>query len=140
MSSLVTPLIRGHQGVFRLNVYEFTQLRDTISHYELKREIWSKLDTWFELQQSWKSATFQSLNVEELVKQVRSRHDLGTISVRSRLDLGAISARSRRDQANGYFKDVHKMSKRLANDPVMLMFKDTVSPHLPNLATTCLIW
>ena len=34
------------QDTFHISQYEFTQLRDTISQYKLKIEIWSKLDTW----------------------------------------------------------------------------------------------
>ena len=89
------------QETFRMQTREFTQLRDTISQYELKREMWQKLDTWNESQYQWKSQEFKSLNVEGMVKEV------GT-----------------------YFKDVHKMSKRAGpngqQDAVVSMFKESV--------------
>ena len=42
------------QDTFHISQYEFTQLRDTISQYKLKIEIWSKLDTWNKSMKEWK--------------------------------------------------------------------------------------
>ena len=72
------------QDTFHISQYEFTQLRDTISQYKLKIEIWSKLDTWNKSMKEWKSADFLGLDVEKMVGDVAA-----------------------------YFKDVHKMVKRL---------------------------
>ena len=79
------------QETFKLAPHEFTQLRDTISQYELKHEIWTKLNTWNEAQYQWKNEPFNELDVEEMVKEVQQ-----------------------------YFKDVHKMAKRLPTDAVAL--------------------
>jgi dynein heavy chain len=88
---------KNMQETFHLAPHEFTQLRDTISQYELKHEIWTKLNTWNEQQFQWKSEPFHELDVEELVKEVQQ-----------------------------YFKDVHKMTKRLPTDAVVGMFKESV--------------
>ena len=85
------------QETFKLAPHEFTQLRDTISQYELKHEIWTKLNTWNEAQYQWKNEPFNELDVEEMVKEVQQ-----------------------------YFKDVHKMAKRLPTDAVVAMFKESV--------------
>ena len=85
------------QDTFHISQYEFTQLRDTISQYKLKIEIWSKLDTWNKSMKEWKSADFLGLDVEKMVGDVAA-----------------------------YFKDVHKMVKRLPQDPVVAMFRESV--------------
>jgi len=85
------------QETFHIPPHEFTQLRDTISQYELKHEIWTKLHTWNEAQFAWKSESFHELDVEDMVKEVMQ-----------------------------YYKDVHKMSKRLPQDAVVAMFKESV--------------
>ena len=86
------------QETFKLAPHEFTQLRDTISQYELKHEIWTKLNTWNEAQYQWKNEPFNELDVEEMVKEVQQ-----------------------------YFKDVHKMAKRLPTDAVTLTLTLTLT-------------
>ena len=89
---------KNMQETFKLAPHEFTQLRDTISQYELKHEIWTKLNTWNEAQYQWKNEPFNELDVEEMVKEVQQ-----------------------------YFKDVHKMAKRLPTDAVTLTLTLTLT-------------
>jgi dynein heavy chain len=92
---------RAMQETFHVPVYEFKQLKDTTSQFELKQEMWSKLDSWNESVYNWKSAEFKELDVEEMIKEC-----------------GLV------------YKDVHKMSKRPGPngqpDPVVTMFKESV--------------
>ena len=80
---------RAMQETFRVTPYEFKQLRDTTSQYELKLEMWTKLDNWNESLYGWRSADFKTLEVEEMIKEV------------------AI-----------HYKDVHKMAKRPGPDGI----------------------
>ena len=59
------------QETFHLAPHEFTQLRDTISQYELKHEIWTRFDMWHEAQAQWRGEPFHELDVEEMVKEVQ---------------------------------------------------------------------
>ena len=100
---------RAMQETFRVQVYEFKQLRDTTSQFELKQDVWTKLDTWNEGVYNWKSVEFKQLDVEEMIKEV-----------------------------GVHYKDVHKMSKRpgpngLA-DPVITMFKESVEDFKEHMA------
>lgn len=107
------------QSTFHMQSREFTQLRDTVTQYELKLEMWQKLDTWNESQYEWKSQDFKTLNVEAIAKEVAQ-----------------------------YSKDVQKMSKRLAanpqNDQVISNFKESVEdfkeamPVINDLGNTAL--
>ena len=51
------------QDTFHISQYEFTQLRDTISQYKLKIEIWSKLDTWNKSMKEWKVRRLSSYRI-----------------------------------------------------------------------------
>ena len=102
---------KAMQETFHVPVHEFKQLKDTTSQFELKEEMWGKLDAWNESVYSWKSVEFKELDVEEMVKEV-----------------------------GGHYKDVHKMSKRPGpsgapgSDPVITMFKESVEDfkeHMP---------
>lgn len=89
------------QTTFGMAAGEFTQLRETMAQYELRTEMWQKLDTWNESQYEWKSQEFKLLNVEAINKEVMA-----------------------------YSKDVQKISKRLGpngtNDAVLSMLKESV--------------
>eukprot|EP00965_Chrysotila_dentata_P134111 4435224-Pleurochrysis_carterae.AAC.1 len=61
------------QETFHMQAYEFTQLRDTITQYEAKRELWEKLDAFNEAQFAWKTADFKMLDVEEARAHGRKR-------------------------------------------------------------------
>ena len=60
------------QDTFHISQYEFTQLRDTISQYKLKIEIWSKLDTWNKSMKEWKSADFLGLALDIVRNYMKS--------------------------------------------------------------------
>jgi dynein heavy chain, axonemal len=92
---------KAMQETFKQPPQEFKQLNDTMGQYELRMELWSKLDTWNEMLYAWKAVDFKALNVEELIKEVAQN-----------------------------YKDAHKLSKRPGPnglpDPVVTMFKESV--------------
>ena len=110
---------KAMQATFKTTPNDFKQLKDTTAQYELKMEVWTKLDTWNESQYTWKSSDFKALDVEEMAKEVGQ-----------------------------HYKDVHKMSKRPGPngmpDPVVVMFKESVEdfkeqmPVIQDLGNTCL--
>ena len=86
-------------GVFKLGDGEqsLTSLKDTATQYEMKREIWQRLDLWNESVGRWKSGNFAQLNAEELRREVETYH-----------------------------KDIYKLSKRLNTDPVVRHFLGSI--------------
>jgi dynein heavy chain len=87
------------QRVFKIGDGEqsLTTLKDTNTQYEMKREIWQRLDLWNESVVRWKGDDFAKLQVEELRKEVETYH-----------------------------KDIYKLSKRLNTDPVVRHFLESI--------------
>ena len=110
---------KAMQLTFNCEPNDFKQHKDTMAAYELKIEVWTKLDTWNESQYLWKSSDFKALDVEAMAKEVGQ-----------------------------HYKDVHKMSKRPGPngmpDPVVVMFKESVEdfkeqmPVIQDLGNNCL--
>jgi dynein heavy chain len=98
---------RTMQQTFKVPLNQFSHMKEAKVQFDIKHELWNKLDKWNEQVYTWKSVDFRALNVEEMIKEV-----------------------------NASFKDVHKMSKRLGSDglpdPVIAMFKESVEDFKEN--------